>query len=302
MKPISIVLILALASSPGLAGKPPSGPVDPKVAYVILTGPGFELRVTNEDGTGSATLHKSPAPLRFDLAPRAQRQIAISDSVDLKLLTYQVTSSGAFAVQSIVTLYSDVGRLYYVDFSPDGTKIAFAARNGEDLMVYDLNSPAGPSNPAVWVSVPYVWDLAWYKNGAALAYVVPKTATGETDDKLYEITGPGASPTLIYTQRQIDHIDAARQDSDALVLSYNDLSGNAYIGLWRGGGFLQPNLANRPVAFRGNLDCTDTKLVYGAPDKSGSTVWYIRNLIQSADRLYTKTPRVNWVQMWPTCS
>jgi len=52
--------------------------------------------VSNEDGTNLTTLYKSPAPIRIDLAPRGQHQIAITDDKTLKLLTFDVNGSGAF--------------------------------------------------------------------------------------------------------------------------------------------------------------------------------------------------------------
>lgn len=302
MKPIHLALLLSVAAASLIAAKPSAGPADPKIAYVILTGPGFELRVTNQDGTGATTLFKSPNPLRFDLGPRGQQVIALTDGNALKLLHYQVNGTGSFQTQSVETVYTDATRLYYVDMSPDGSKIAFAARNGEDLMVYDLSQPAGPANPATWVTVPYVWDHAWYKGGAAIAYVVPKTATGHAVDELYEISGPGAAPSLIHTGQEIDFVDAARTNTDALVLTYRVSPQSMLVGLWANGQFLQPNLTNRAFSFRGTLSCDDRYLVYAAPDKSGSTVWYIRDLNQNSERLYSKAPRVNWTQMWPTCS
>jgi Tol biopolymer transport system component len=298
--------LACLVASTLIGAKPPSGSVDPQVAYVILTGPGFEVRVSNEDGTNLTTLYKSPAPVRMDLAPRGQRQIALTDDKALKLLTYGVNGSGAFVTTGVQTLYTDATRLYYVDMSPNGRKITFAANNGQDLMVYDLDQAAGPSNPQKWTTTSYVWDLTWFRNGNAIAFVVPASSTQRYD--LYEIGGPGETPTLIHSERNIDMLDASRTNANGLVLSYNDLAGNALIGLWEAptasdpdGGYLQTNLTNRSVAFKGSLNCDDSKLAYGAPDKNGQTVWYIRNLNQNSDRLYTKTPRVNWTQFWPTC-
>lgn len=299
--------LICLLACTLIGAKPPSGSVDPQVAYVILTGPGFELRVSNEDGTNLTTLYKSPAPIRIDLAPRGQHQIAITDDKALKLLTYGVNGSGAFVTTQVDTLYTDVSRLYYVDISPNGRLIGFAADNGQDLMVYDLDQAAGPDNPRKWTTTTYVWDLTWFRTGNSIAYVVPADGVQRYD--LYEITGPGTVPTLIHSERNIDMLDASRTNSDALVLSYNDVAGNALVGLWEAptladpdGGFLQTNLTNRSVAFKGTFNCDDSKLAYGAPDKNGQTVWYIRNLLQNTEKLYTKTPRVNWTQFWPTCN
>lgn len=284
--------LTCLLASTLIGAKPPSGSVNPQVAYVILTGPGFELRVSDENGTNLTTIYKSAAPIRFDLGPRSQHRIVMTDgSRTLKLLTYDVTGSGAFTNIQIRDLYTSTKFLNGPDFSPDGSKIAFGAE--ETLKVYDL----GTDTVTDWTTTSYVWDPSWYKGGAAIAFIEP--TNGGPSANLYEITAAGATPTLLTTQRNIDMVDSARTNPDALVLSYNDASGNALIGLWANGSFSQPNLTNRSVAFKGTLSCDDTKLTYGAPGSNGQTVWYIRE--NGLDRLYTKTPRVNWTQFWPTC-
>ena len=290
-----IFLTCLLVSGAALAAKPGASPPDPKVAYVILTGPGFELRVTNEDGTNMSVLHKSPLALRFDLAPRARQQIAITDGNDLKLLDYAPTGTGALAATNVATLFTNSTRLYNLDVSPDGTKIAFPSGDGSELRVYDLSN----GTHQVWTTAAYVWDVAWYKNGGAIAFIVP--GSNGAPHHLYEITGPGAAPTLLHSERNLDMVDASRTDGDALVLSYNDAAGNALVGLWKAGGYVTPNLTNRSAAFKGSLNCSDTKLMYGAPGSNGQTVWYARDLTAGLDQLYTKTPRANWTQYWPTC-
>jgi Tol biopolymer transport system component len=296
MKSIHLAMLLALAATPAMAAKPPSpAPVDPKVAYVILAGPGYELRVTNEDGTGAATLYKSSAPIRIDLAPRAQRQIVMTDGgKTLKLLSYDIAGNGGFTNIQVQTLYTSAKFINGPDFSPDGSKIAFGAE--DELIVYDLAT----STAQTWTTTSYVWDLAWYKGGNAIAFIEPPN--GGPFATLFEISTPGGPQTPLHTERNIDAVDASRTNADALLLSYNDAAGNALIGLWQGGSYLTSNLTNRPAAFKGSLNCDDSKLVYGAPDRNGQTVWYIRTLSQGSDALYSKTPRVNWTQMWPTCS
>ena len=294
MKPLNICLILSLASAPTAAARPPSGPVDPEVAYVVLTGPGFELRVTNEDGTGAATIYKSTAPIRYDLAPRDQRKIVMVDGGrTLKLLTYDIGGNGGFTNIQVQTLHTTTKLMNSPDFSPDGSKVAVGAE--DELVVYDLESGTAQT----WTTSSYIWDLAWYKDGNAIAFIEPPN--GGSTASLFEISSLGGAQTHLVTLRNIDQVDAYRESPNALLLSYNDAAGNALIGRWEGGTLSPSNLANRAVAFKASLNCDDSKLVYGAPDKSGSTVWYIRDLIQNSDRLYTKTPRANWTQMWPTC-
>lgn len=297
MKSVQLACVMLLALTPAVTARPGPAPApNPLAAYVILTGPGFELRVTNEDGSNASVLYKSKLALRFDLAPRAQRQIAFSEGNSLKLLTYLQTATGTFATSEVQTLFTDTSRIANLDISPDGTKIAFATDVNKDLRVIDIASRTSE----VWTTVPFVWDIAWYKNGAAIAFIATND-TNSNPQNLYEISAPGAAPVHLYTDRWLDLVDASRANPDALLLSYNDASGDAYVGLWANGSFLQPSLAARTPAYKGALNCNDTKLMFGAPDKNGQTIWYSRDLTTNQDTLYTKVPRANWAQFWPTC-
>ena len=145
---VNLALILIALSGPA-AAKPTGGggsAPNPEIAYVSNSGKTSKLIVANEDGTNASTLYSASFPLRFDLAPRGQHQIAVSvgSTTDpaIFLLTYDVTGTGAFATTSTKRIAS-ARRGSDVDFSPDGTELAFACcSNGqtEKLVVYDLTS------------------------------------------------------------------------------------------------------------------------------------------------------------------
>lgn len=289
--------IACLLATTLIGAKPGITPFDPQVAYTILTG-STELRVTNENSTNSATLYSVRQNIDIDLAPRAQHQIAFSEVNTLKLLTYVADGSGV-RTTSIVSLYNAGSeRISDVDFSPDGTKIAFS-QGFTKLMVLDLNAPVGPGNPVLWATDPvFVGRIAWYKGGTAIAYVGP-IGTGP-NQAVYEVAGQGAVPTELLNEVNIDLIDASRADANALVVTYNRGPGPK-VGLWKDGAYVNDNLANATFSDFGTLNCDDTKLLYGAPDQKGQLIWYIRNLTTNITSLYTKTLRVRQTQFWPTC-
>ena len=288
---------LLLTTAAALAGKPGSTTFEPEMAYTILTG-STELRVTDATGAKSATLYSVRQNIDIDLSPRLQRQIAIGELNTLKLLTYSVDSTGV-KTTSVVPLYTGSARIDDVDFSPDGSKIAFAEGFGK-LMVFDISQPAGPTNPVQWTSDPdFIGQITWYKGGAAIAYMGP-LGTG-SDQVIYEITGPGATPTPLLHEPQFDAVDASRTDPDALVVTYNRNPGPR-VGLWKGGGYVNEALVGNVFSDFGSLNCDDSKLVYGTPDSKGQLIWRIRTLPNISDVLYTKTLRVRQTQFVPTCA
>ena len=288
---------MVVTTGTAMAGKAPST-FTPELAYTILTG-STELRITDETGTKSATLYSVRQNLNIDLAPRSQQQIAISEVNALKLLTYAADSSGV-RTTSVNTIYSAGSeRIDDVDFSPDGSKIAFV-QGSKKLMVLDLSQPLSASNPLQWTADPvFIGQIAWYKGGSAIAYVGPLGTN--PDQYVFEVAGPGATPSTLLHEVNVDMIDAARTDPDALVVTYNRNPGPR-VGLWKGGAYVDEDLTNGAFSDFASLNCDDTKLVYGTPDTKGQLIWRIRNLATGGDALYTKTLRVRHTQFLPTCA
>lgn len=295
---ISLASAICLSSaSPAFAGKPPAGNADIQVAFRLSDGKGTKLVVSTESGASQMTLFKSSGSFRFDLAPRGQQQIAIVDGSPrtLKLLNYSINTSGVYVPGTIVSLGS-AGSSGAVDFSPDGTKIAYACcgNDSNQLIVHDIAT----GTKTVWAEGPYFWDIAWFRGGASIAY------STNLPLEVLEVTAPMAPPQLLYSTSpggQLD-IDSARTNPDQLVISYNDAQGSGRIGLWEAGtGFINPDLANSAKSWQGTLNCTDTKLAFmGVQNTSGSQAFYVRDLNTNINTLVSKNSNI-LLQFWPTC-
>lgn len=295
---LASVICLSCGSS-ALAGRPGGGgsgtPPDIQVAYRLPDGKGVKLVVSNENGANQMTLYKSSTSFRFDLAPRGQQQIAIVDGSTrrLKLLDYSV-SSGVY-VPGTITDLGEAATSGAVDFSPDGTKIAYACcgSSSDQLVVLDL----GTGDKTVWAQGNYFWDIAWFRGGSSIAYstLIPL--------EVREVIAPMAAPELLYTGSagQLD-IDSARTNPNQLVISNND-SGSGVIGLWEAGtGFVDSNLANSTKSWQGTLNCDDTKLAYmGVQNNSGSQAFYVLDRNTGINTLVSKSSNI-LLQFWPTCN
>ena len=287
-----------LFSALAFAAKPPTSTPNPAIAYRMLSGTSVKLMVADESGANATSLYTSSTSFHFDLAPRGRRQISIVDgtgsSAVLKLLTYTTNGSGVFVPASLQTL-GPARSGSASDFSPDGTKIAYTCcANGttEQLVVHDLIT----GTKTVWAEGPYFWDVSWYRDGESIAYV------NTLPLEVREVTAPGAPSQLLYSSSQGElNIDSARTNRDQLVISYNDASGAARIGLWQPGGFVNADLANSARSWQGTLDCTDRKLAFmGVQNNSGSQAFYIRNLNSAQNSLVSKNSNI-MLQFWPTC-
>lgn len=302
MRSVITAAILLSFASPIIAAKPPGGggnppPANPQIAYRFLNGRTVHLMVANENGTNAVSLYSSSTSFDFDLAPRAQQQIAIvngtGSSARLLLLSYQVTGSGSFATTGIRDL-APARQGSSADFSSDGTKIAYACcwdGTNEKLAVYDLTD----DSISYWATQPFFWDITWFRGDTSIAY--------SSERQLYEIAGQGASPQFLFSGHpngQID-VDSSRVHANRLVVSYNDAGGAARIGLWEGGSLITTDLANSAKSWQGTLNCDDKKLAYlGVQNNSGSQAFYIKDLVTGSQSQVSKNSNI-LLQFWPTC-
>ena len=291
----------ALLCSASFAAKPPPPPPSPssspQVAYRLPDGRGTKLVVSAESGANQMTLYKSSTSFRFDLAPRGQQRIAIVDGSPrtLKLLNYIINTFGVYVPGAIDPL-GGAGTSGAVDFSPDGTKIAYACcgNDSNQLMVHDIATGA----KTLWAEGPYFWDIAWFRDGASIVYstLLPL--------EVREVTAPMAEPQLLYSTGpggQLD-VDSARTNPNRLVISYNDAQGSGRIGLWEDGtGMVDPDLASSAKSWQGTLNCEDKRLAYmGVQNTPGSQAFYVRELISGITTLVSKNSNI-LLQFWPTC-
>jgi hypothetical protein len=303
-----MLALTSFAAVPAAAGKPPSSPPNQQVAYRLLNSNQSSLVFANEDGSATSTVYSGPAPFRFDLGPRVNgvRQVAIVQNLSsgrtarVLLVTTSLNSSGLLVGSVPQLLAEDARASSSISFSPDGRKLAYACCSDgqqESLVVRDLDT----GQVTTWARAPYYWDIQWFRGGSSLAY----STLGPTE--VYEVAGPMAAPTLLIRPRSDGSgevvLDAVNGQPDKLLLSYNDTSGAARIGIWNAvtSDFDNSDLANTTMSFHGNLNCTNSKLAFlGTGSSSGGQVWYIRDLTTNLNSRFRRDSNI-LLQFWPTC-
>ena len=143
----SAALLLLAFSTPAPGGKPSGGgegspsTTDPQVGYIhMLSNGGRELRLANEDGTGSALLLSTRSNiLAFGLGLRAGHQVAYSDGSTVHLLTYEITSTGPVVrsepTSSILRTQKATQLRFLAARVPDRVRLS-----GRNLYVYHIGS------------------------------------------------------------------------------------------------------------------------------------------------------------------
>ena len=118
----STALAVAVVALVGCGGPRPSGthPPDGRIAFVVTTGPGAEVRITNADGTGQTRL-ASGAGRGLSWSPDGSR-IVFSSNPGISVMDADGTH---------LTQLATVGES--PAWSPDGHRIAFSVRPNEGI-------------------------------------------------------------------------------------------------------------------------------------------------------------------------
>jgi DNA-binding beta-propeller fold protein YncE len=175
LRPAIIALFLtAIATGTVFAAKPggpPSGggTTDPQVGYIrILPSGSREIRLAGADGTGSVALATTRnRNVTMSLSPQVTHQIAYTDGPALKLLTYEMTSTGPRTVSNISVVTFGNLTPAYVDFSPAGTHLVYFDPRDNSVYVHDLatNSRTKVVDQAQWLG-----DLEFSHDGSKVIY------------------------------------------------------------------------------------------------------------------------------------
>lgn len=302
--------LLAGALGVGAAKPAPStAPFVPATAYIYLGNSASDVRLANENGTAAVLLHRSADSFpSFDVAPLSRRSAVIIEkpgsTYRLILRTWtQEPNGGAITVAPPRTLVEGDG-LFYPDFSPDGSKVAFAQWTGAgsayNLMTLDLAS--GVASAVGVADQPF--HLRWSATGDALYYASHRQVTGETYTSAYTayrqpITGE--PPQQLFEKPNIERWDILRDGTDGLILNYSapDTGPTIPFAIWDGTSLAKvyPNLTGTYPHYT----CQNTKLLYQSYSKTGNRGPYkVYTPATESDVIYTRDNNVRLAD-WVPC-
>lgn len=282
------------ALAQGKSGKPPaSGTSTPEVVSV-LSGKTNQLRVANEDGTGTVTLHSSSQPIYPRFGPRGSGKIAFWEGKSLKLLTYEASSSGV-RTTGVTTLHSTAGTQFSViidfDFSPTGTHLAWWHPDEQRIYVWDL--VAGQVSSQVSTGWP-VFSVGFSSDGSRIVYS-ESTDGGFANFELKSVPTAGGSPAGLGITGRITGLDTGNAD-DKLLVEHQVPNVTRYQELIPAGASAGTRLVD---GHDGALNCDDTRFLYVIPGTQKMTLIYDRSTGLSST--FSRDSKVSYASYMPTC-
>lgn len=264
----ALAAALLVLSSPAFAAKPPSGggggsgspsTTDPQVAYVHIGGSGTrEIRLANEDGTGSALMATSTAnDVVVRLAPRSQHQLVYTSGKNVHLLTYEIASTGPKTLSDVPIGGDSTGT---VAFSPTGGQVAWMNSADNGIYLEDLASKS--ITQIVDVGSAFIGDLDFNHDGSQLVYtqsIPPSTSLMQ----FRSVPVSGGDPVDLPIQGQYGNFRVGHT-SDSIVAA-----------AWGSGGpisFFPAGSSSSSVLVTGGrpaLRCDDHVLIYITTSRSG---------------------------------
>lgn len=224
---LAVLLTTTIASSNiALAAKPPSGgTTDPKIGYVkILSSGARELRLANEDGTGSVKLASTPnhGQMTLSLGPHSSHKISYNDGGKLHLLTYEIGATGPQTVSDLIIVDTTSRGFGYHRFSPTGAYVVYVMPGTDDIYLYDVTS--GQSAFLFSVTDGHIADLDFSHDGSNVIYSVT-TSPDFLQVEFRSIPVTGGSPTILPISGQYGNFRVGHQDDRIVADTMGNFDG-----------------------------------------------------------------------------
>lgn len=298
---LTALLTAALVATPpaalaqGKSGKPPaSGTSTPEVIY-ILSGKTYQLRVSNEDGTGAVTLHSSSQPIYPRFGPRGSGKIAFWEGKSLKMLTYEASSTGVRTTGVSSALHTTTGTQFSViidfDFSPTGSHLAWWHPDEQKIYVWDVE--AGQVSTQVPTGWP-VFSVGFTSDGSRILYS-ESTDGGFANFAVKSVPTAGGSPSGLGITGRINGLDTGNAD-DKLLLQRQIVGVGSYQELVLAGETTGTRLVD---GNDGALNCNDTRFLYVIPGSQRMTLIY--NRLTGLSSTFSRDSKIIHASYMPTC-
>lgn len=292
MKKLTFALLLSALAMPVAAQKKPPAPaVDPEIAFVDTRFKYPELKLANEDLTGSflvfRSLQQGYMP-RYDLSPRGQNQVAVTNGG----LAYLVTWSSTGSATSLVTepLTASPGQANNVSFSPDGTRIAVSYFDPHVVRVFNAATRAVLSE---WPVTGVSW-MTYVGDGSKIAFL----RSGEA--KIFELDpSTGAISSSDFVHGDIQYLGGGH-GTNALLITYRTPAGrpeDLFFGRWENGVMTTERIGQ---GWDAQYNCDETRIVFKATGPHATT--HVYNAPTGTTGLITRNVDLRRFDYVPTCA
>ena len=286
-----MILAAALLATSAQAGKPnpptPVGTAAPEVIYTLAGTKGYELRVSNRDGTGAVTLHKGAALTIGKFGPRADKTIAFYSGPEMYLMTYDAGSSGVVATSK--RLLFNNGSLNPGPFDFSGTQVAWWIGRTGDLHVYDVATGAD----RVLINVPDLAGISFNPSGTEIFYGNGNSA-GQYS--LHRIAVAGGSPTPVGVTHNAATFDSGHA-ADRFVIAAPQ-SGTWYLNYVPAGASSGQTIAR---AIEGSFSCDDRLIIYRIPVGNRGYDTLVYDVQTGSSGTFSTDDAVKFSSYMPTC-
>ena len=285
------LLLPALAIPAAAQKKPPTPTVNPEIAYVDSRVKFPELKLADENLTGSFLVFRSQRQgfmPRYDLSPRGQNQVAVTSAGLAYLVSWN--SNGSTVSLTTLPLTAPSGEASNVSFSPDGSRIAVSYFGDEVIRIFDTATRA---MVAEWPVADVYW-MTYFGTGSKIAFIrygAPKIF------ELDPATGTISSSDFLHGDLQFL---GGGHGSNALLITYRTPGGrpeDLYFGRWENGAMTTVRIGQ---GWDAQYNCSETRVVFKATGSHATTRVY--NVTTNTTGQLTNNVDLRRFDYVPTCA
>lgn len=290
MRTILLAATFVLAAPPSVAGKPaPIGTSDPEIAFVNISGGSrryYQLRVSNEDGTGVSTIFSSRdiGQMVPHMGPRGDRTILLVQGGKVGLIRYEPTSSGTklASFEALPPIGTSSGA-QQVDFAPDGKKFVSYSAADKTLWIFDLETRV--FSPLIALAN-HVRGFAFSRDSSAVLFL---DEVGN-EAVLRKVLVSGGAVTDVGIRGDYWGIEPAHQSESYVLVRGLDYSTSRIEYHPADGG----SVTDLAQGYAPSLQCDDSTVIYQKVNSVSSTVSLLRVEVASKAGATTSTSGNYW--------
>lgn len=255
----------ALATGLAFAAKKPpaNAPFVPEIGYTYASGNYEDVRLANRDGSQAILVHRTAfgALGGFDLSRDDVRRIAYVD-LDAGGVFVRAWSDtgGNVSVSAPTTIYSGSDFPHGVDFSPDGSRLAYGV-SGTNPGLYIYSFADGSTQS--FLQDRDVFDPRWDPVGGHI-YFWSGSPDGSLAIYKYDLASSSVTPLIPVPAGQFSNYDLTRPTGNSadtrLIVDQRDANDEPMmLGLWTSDGQFDRDVTDGTKA---HFNCSNSEIIH----------------------------------------